>query len=176
MAFSSTLPHYVAAQGKAVPFDYFTTLLANDNALQSDPTTMAWYAVGSFTPVIGGAGGTSGQTYASQVGAYIKIGRLVLVTFRAALTATGTITGAVQIQGLPFASDNVTNLNSNTTVRFDSLATNWIHVHARLTPNTTAAALEGATAAGVSNDTALAATDIGNTTILEGTLIYRTAT
>jgi hypothetical protein len=35
------------------------------------------YEEGSWTPVIGGDGGTSGQTYEAQVGKYQKVGKKV---------------------------------------------------------------------------------------------------
>lgn len=60
------------------------------------------YEESTWTPVIGGVSGTSGQTYTSQVGLYTKIGRLVIATFDVTLSVEGTITGNVQIQGLPF--------------------------------------------------------------------------
>src|SRR5687767_14546097 len=43
----------------------------------TDPNTLDDYQEGSWTPVIGGAGGTSGQTYALHLGRYIKIGKRV---------------------------------------------------------------------------------------------------
>lgn len=117
--------------------------------------------LGSWTPVIGGSGGTSGQTYATQVGRYIKIGQLVHVQAYVTLTAKGTITGSVQIQGLPFTSLNVANAFSTGHVEWFSLATNWNYISAEVQVNSTAATLLGVTAAaaGVS---ALATGDIGN--------------
>ncbi len=60
--------------------------------------------VGTWTPTFGGSGGQSGQTYDIQSGTYVKVGRLVYATFDIRLTALGTITGGLQIKGLPFAS------------------------------------------------------------------------
>lgn len=131
------------------------------------------YEEGSWTPVIGGAGGTSGQTYVTQVGRYVKIGLLVTAQFRAALSAKGTITGAVQIQGLPFTAENVSGLVSIAALRYNTLATNWADVNARVLANTTTADVEAASGAVVSNTSGLATADIANGTILEGTIIYR---
>lgn len=139
----------------------------------ADANTLDDYEEGTWTPVLGGAGGTSGQTYVGQIGRYVKIGRLVLAQFRIELSAKGTITGNVQIQGLPFASDSATSLPSVSLLRFDTLAVAKISVHARITAGVSVAALEGFGAAAVSNDSALTTTDIANGTILEGTLIYR---
>lgn len=137
--------------------------------------TLDDYEEGSWTPVIGGSGGTSGQSYTSQVGRYVKIGKLVICQFLVVLSAKGTITTNVQIQGLPFTSESVSGLTSVAALRFSSLATNWIHVIARVTSNGTTADVMGNGAAGQSNSTALVTADIQNVTELEGTLIYRAA-
>ena len=131
------------------------------------------YEEGSWTPVIGGSGGTSGQTYATQVGRYVKIGKLVICQFTVTLTAKGTITSTVQIQGLPFTSESVSSLTGATFLMFSSLATNWISVSARVTPNGTIADVQGNQAAAANNFTSLVTADIGNTTQFEGVLIYR---
>ena len=60
------------------------------------------YEEGTFTPVLGGGGGTSNQSYGLQGGNYVKIGNRVFIDANASLSAKGTITGGLQIQGLPF--------------------------------------------------------------------------
>lgn len=59
---------------------------------------------GTWTPTIGGSTSQSGQTYANQIGVYLKIGPLVCLQADLSLSAVGTITGTVQIKGLPFAA------------------------------------------------------------------------
>lgn len=137
--------------------------------------TLDDYEEGSWTPVIGGSGGTSGQTYAAngQVGRYVKIGKLVTAQFYAALSTEGTITDNVQIQGLPFTADNETNLFSVGAVIWTGLATNWVSVVTVVLANTTTAAVRGTTAAATSNNNDLTAADIGNSTALIGTVTYR---
>lgn len=78
----------------------------------SDANCLDDYEEGTWTPVIGGAGGTSGQTYSVQLGRYVKIGKLVIIQCYATLTAKGTITGNLELQGLPFAAENIANLMS----------------------------------------------------------------
>jgi hypothetical protein len=68
----------------------------------SDPNVLDDYEEGTWTPILGGSGGQSGQTYAIQGGQYVKVGRLVTVSFDTLLTAKGTITGQIGIYGLPF--------------------------------------------------------------------------
>jgi len=54
--------------------------------------TLDDYEEGTWTPVFGGSGGTSGQTYTTQTGRYTKIGKLVTASFDCHLSAKGTIT------------------------------------------------------------------------------------
>jgi hypothetical protein len=125
-----------------------------------------------WSPVIGGASGTSGQTYSSQIGNYIKIGQLVMATFDMTLTAKGTITGVVQIQGLPFLVSSATGCVGTAPVVFSGLATSWVGVNAFAGAGATVAYLVGNTAAATSNFTNLAAADISNTTRLLGCVVY----
>lgn len=64
------------------------------------------YAVGTVTPTLGATTtAPTGVTYATQSGTYVRIGRLVLVTGRMALTSAGTGgAGIATIAGLPFAA------------------------------------------------------------------------
>lgn len=119
---------------------------ATQNA-SSNANTLDDYEEGTWTPVIGGSGGTSGQTYATQVGRYIKIGKLVLCWFNTVFSNKGTITTNVQIQGLPFTALNVTSLFGFAHVEWYSLATSIVFCSAQVQPNTTVATMTATTAA-----------------------------
>ena len=138
----------------------------------SNGNTLDDYEEGSWTPVIGGDGGQSGQTYSYQNGRYVKIGLLVIAFGRATLSVKGTITGNVQISGLPFTTENQGNI-SIAQVAFASLANNFVNVIARLEPNATAFRIWGNTAAAATNLTGLTSADITNTTDIGLTAIYR---
>lgn len=131
------------------------------------------YEEGTWTPVIGGSGGTSGQTYAAQSGYYVKIGKLVIVHFNALLSAKGTITTSVQIQGLPFTVENNTNGQSIGAMQWANLATTWVSIILQGSINSTNANVVGTTVAAVGNGTALTTADINNNTQFLGTLCYR---
>jgi hypothetical protein len=135
--------------------------------------TLDDYEEGSWTPVIGGSGGTSGQAYSIQVGSYVKIGKLVIAQFAAVLSTKGTITTSVQIQGLPFTSENTTNLFSVGAVRWGSLATTWASIIALISPNATVADIQGTTVAAAGNNVGLTTADLGNTSQFIGTIVYR---
>jgi hypothetical protein len=70
--------------------------------LDADSVDGAHYSAGTWTPAFGGSGGQSGQAYTGTAGQYVKIGQLVFLSGRIVLTALGTITGNVQITGLPY--------------------------------------------------------------------------
>ena len=68
----------------------------------SDVNTLDDYEEGTWNPVLGGSGGITGQTYGFRQGKYTKVGNVVTCVLLIQLTAKGTITGNLQLQGLPF--------------------------------------------------------------------------
>lgn len=141
----------------------------------ADANTLDDYEEGTWTPTIGGSGGQSGQTYTGQSGQYVKIGQLVVASFALTLSAKGTITTSVQIQGLPFAAQTVTS-QFVAQAMYDSLATNWVEVTYKITSGGTVADVWGQAAAGVSNlATKLAQADLNDNARFEGVFVYRAA-
>lgn len=133
------------------------------------------YEEGSWTPIIGGTDATSGQTYTAQEGRYIKVGTTIYVWGHATLAVKGTLTGAVRINGLPFASVSTPNLYGGAAVSFfNGLATNWISLGGVINPATSSITLYGRQSAGTGS-TALATADIGNTSSLTFNAIYNTS-
>jgi hypothetical protein len=72
--------------------------------------TLDDYEEGTFTPVLGGSGGQSGQSYNTQVGHYTKVGNQVTCLINVELTTRGTITGSLVIKDLPFTSVNTSGV------------------------------------------------------------------
>jgi hypothetical protein len=129
----------------------------------SDVNTLDDYEEGTWTPVIGGSGGTSGQTYTTQAGHYIKIGRQVHAHCYVALSAKGTITGDVQIQGLPFSNGGT---YASVQIDWQNLAVAKILVPGYVAAANTVISLFGTTAAATSSafSNTLTTTDIANNT------------
>ena len=69
----------------------------------SDANTLDDYEEGTWTPGVTFGGGTTGITYSTQTGQYVKIGRFVYASFNIALSNKGSSTGSVQVTGLPFS-------------------------------------------------------------------------
>jgi hypothetical protein len=139
----------------------------------SDANTMDDYEEGTWTPVIGGAGGTSGQTYDQQYGYYIKLGQLVLCLFNVGLSVKGTITSQVRIKGIPFTISSLTNVDCPYAASFQNLATNWVEIVFRAAAGEVVFRVTGNTAAAATNGTNLVTADIADNTIFRGAVMFR---
>lgn len=149
----------------AVVFPATQVASANANTLDD-------YEEGTWTPTIGGSGGQSGQTYTAQVGRYEKIGKKVWCSFYIKLSALGTITTNVQIQGLPFTVENTTNQFAPVQIGYwANMTSSFVLIAGYADPNTTAGTLYGATAA-ATGLTALAQANLSATTELIGCITF----
>jgi hypothetical protein len=61
---------------------------------------MSVYEAGTWTPALNFNGGTTGITYSTQTGTYLRIGNLIQYNIAIVLTSKGTDTGLAQITGL----------------------------------------------------------------------------
>ena len=160
----------MATSGKGIDF----SATANSSGTMTSEL-LADYEEGTWVPVLGGDGGTSGQTYSLQVGRYTKVGRQVICSFEATLTAVGTVTGNAIISGLPFSSVS-TSLNTDggtTTIGFaNNLATNQIFITGYLNGAGAYSFITGIAAAGTAISNITATNIFGNTTRLSGTITY----
>ena len=154
--------------GKGIFFDGQTT---SANQLSD-------YEEGTWTPIIGGSGGQSGQSYSTQTGIYTKIGDLVCCEFYVTLSAKGTISGSYAVIGsLPFNTSS-TFAGGGTIGFWDNLASNVRSVGAYLPSSASYSYLtfetSGATA-GSTSAQLMTSTQIGNSTRFNGTITYRVA-
>lgn len=141
----------------------------------ADVNTLDDYEEGTWTPVIGGSGGTSGQTYAAQTAKYVKVGKFVFVAGYVALSNKGTITGNVEIQGLPFTADGATYIGTIHFGYWASLATNSNYMAGRINNGATSFLLLRNTAASTDMGTVMATADIGNGTAFMFSASYQAA-
>lgn len=140
----------------------------------SNANTLDDYEEGTFTPALGGSGGQSGQVYTTQIGRYVKIGKSVFGGAFINPSTVGTITGTVRITGLPFAAVDVAGYDPPYPVRFSGLATNWVDMVGTIARNTMICAIQGASAAGVANNTGLVQGDLANGCSLFVSFFYET--
>lgn len=144
---------------------------ASQNA-STNANTLDDYEEGTWTPVIGGSGGTSGQAYSSQVGTYLKVGKTITAWFDVTLSTKGTITTAVQIQGLPVAASSMRAAGCISF--FANLGANWIWLGVVSDASAATATVTGSQAAAAASIT-LTTTDITDTTRFIGCLTYQAA-
>jgi hypothetical protein len=121
-------------------------------AASTDANTLDDYEEGTWTPVLGGSGGTSGQTYSVQQGEYLKIGKWVFVEGRLVLTVLGTITTNAQIQGLPFTSKSGAFNGALSFAKFEGLTATACWMAAQVDSGATAGTIFHRTA-GAANGT-----------------------
>ena len=171
---------FTAANTWTATGNNFDEMLAVDKGLQFPATQVADAGAnvlddcekGNWSPVLGGDGGTSGQTYGVQVGRYAKLGQLVCASGAMELTAKGTITGNVEFQGLPFTSLTDANAFAVGTIGRHGLATAFVDLVCTLSANSTAVSIRAKTAAATA-PSLLSTTDIGDTSFVYFTIMYR---
>lgn len=135
--------------------------------------TLDDYEEGNWTPVVGGGGGTSGQTYATQIGRYVKVGLMVNCDFYIKFSNKGTITGGVELQGLPFVIENTSGYFPVISMGYwNALNTAMVWLSGTGVFDGVNGTLYGATAA-ATGLTQLVTGDLTNTTELAGHISYR---
>jgi hypothetical protein len=80
-------------------------IFANTGVLDNTTTKTGMTA---WTPVLNFGGGTTGITYSSQVGSYVRLGNVVFFNMEIILTNKGSSTGLAAITGLPITSHQAT--------------------------------------------------------------------
>lgn len=101
-----------AQAASAVSHQFVTGMSAQGVFSQAQPATsdLSDYAEGTWTPVLNFGGATTGITYGTQIGRYVRIGNRVSVYLRIVLTSKGSATGAATITGLPFAASSTAGM------------------------------------------------------------------
>jgi hypothetical protein len=136
-----------------------------------DPTFQAAvpsYIEGVFTPTIIADGSASGQVYAVQQGAYVKVGKLVTASFQLVLSNKGTLTGNVFIGSLPFTA----SMYATCAINWTNTATAFANIIGITISGTVQISLRGNTAASTTNNGDLQGTDILNNTTFYGSVSY----
>lgn len=139
----------------------------------SNINTLDDYEEGTFTPVLEGSGGTSGQTYTTQLGWYVKIGQQVNATFYVHLSAKGTITGDVIISGLPFVASGLTGYFGGAAISYWGNFNTALVALVGLIPISASYVLLRGAAAATASVTTLATASITDTTQVVGFVSYR---
>lgn len=140
----------------------------------SDVNTLDDYEEGTWTPLIGGTTGQSGQAYSVQSGTYVKVGSKVTASCTVTLSTLGTVTGNVAIKGLPFQVGPNTGDRGISPVYWAATTTSFIHLVAITDVNQTYATVYCNIAAATSM-TSIVQADLSNTTSFIATFTYKVA-
>lgn len=123
---------------------------------------------GTWTPTLTFGGSSTGITYSTQSGGYLKVGRFVLCSARISLSSKGSATGNAVITGLPFTL-NAGYFGATQVVYYVNMTAGWGPFAGFSDPATT-----GITLTNLSTGTIGIANDVGftNTSDLIFSTIY----
>jgi hypothetical protein len=160
-------------QDKAVILPQGRLKFASTQNPSTDAYTLDDYREVNWTPAFGGTGGYSGQTYLFQTGKAVKIGRQVTAMFALVLTNKGTITGNLQLLGLPFVTDpEFSDCAIATCLRWANFAVAWSHLTIQMDGNAQSTNIRGNNGPSVNSLSSVTASDLTNNSELRGVLTY----
>ena len=134
----------------------------------ADANTLDDYEEGTWTPTVGGT-----STYqAGRYGIYTKVGNIVTCQFQIPINLIGT-GSLTQMSGFPFASANISSVQTGCVSYYESLAINTIFVSFYISNNSTVASFATKSASGATADNAPSL--FGNSTVIYGAITYRVA-
>lgn len=113
----------------------------------SDANTLDDYEEGTWTPVLGGDGGNTGQSYTMQQGYYVKIGNRVYFTFAVQLSNAGSCSLEAVLKGLPFTIGSARGVGAAYVSDFASLGLSVVDLDLRTNEGSTQLYFRHATAA-----------------------------
>ena len=85
----------------------------------SDANTLDDYEEGTWTPAVSFGNGTTGITFTTQSGGYIKVGAQVTVWAQVNMSSKGSSTGSARITNLPFTNVNASGRSEGASVVFN---------------------------------------------------------
>jgi len=136
-------------------------------------STLSEYLEGTFTPGISFGGNSTGMTFSSRVGRYIKIGKMVYVSVDIRLSAKGSSTGSAKIIGLPITSVS-TAAGGVVSLIWYQMNANYVYISGAIDTSSTTISLVGLTGAGASYSS-LTETAFANNSIIQATIMYEAA-
>lgn len=136
----------------------------------ADHNTLDDYEEGTWTPALTFGGGSTGLTYNSRAGSYVKIGQMVVLQFSITLSAKGSSTGGAAVGGVPFAADST--VGAVGAINWASMTSSYVNMQGSLAASSITVA--GITAANATMGQAQE-TGFSNNSIITGTITYRAA-
>ena len=141
----------------------------------TDPNTLDDYEEGSWTPVLGGDGGETGQAYSEQTGRYQKIGNRVYFTFKVTLSTEGSPSFEAVLKGLPFTTSADVGAGAGFVSDYENLGISVVALSLRLKASSNEFYFRHTTAAATGMTYPLSFNLYTNTTSITGGGWYITA-
>ena len=154
--------------------------VSNGDGVSGNPTINVGATVSTWTPTLTfSTPGNLSVTYSVRYGGYIKIDKLVIVNFNiqtSAFTHT-TASGTLQITGLPFTSQNVTNdIGVGGAMEFRGITkAGFSQFSSLVTSNDTKIIFVASNTGTTPSSVVVADVPTGGTVVLVGTLCYVSA-
>ena len=152
----------IGTAGKGIDFSAASHAAGMTSELLDD------YEEGTWTPVLGGDGGESGQAYAAQQGYYRKVGDIVFFTFYVQLSNAGSPGLEAVLKGLPFSIAGQRGAGSAFVSDFANLGINVVDLTLRTAENSTQCYFRHLTAAAASMTYPISWQMYTNTTYVHG--------
>jgi hypothetical protein len=145
----------------------------------SNLNTLDDYEEGTWTPTIGGnnegTGGGAGNVYSTQVGTYVKVGKVVTCNCNVNLsTASGNSGVVIFINNFPFPANATTGSLPYVSVSWQGLSSSYVNVMGYFNANESRLHLVGITAAATTIQTFISPAQLTNTSGFIVTFTYIT--
>lgn len=144
----------------------------NDASAGTDKKT-ALYESGAWTPDLSFGGATTGITYSSRSGFYLRIGPLVLVQAVLILSSKGSATGNATISNLPATSSG--SVYAWLTLAWQNMTSSFVNMLGFVSTGSTQVSIRGITSAAATNVTNVTDASFANNSILYVHGAYRAA-
>jgi hypothetical protein len=145
--------------------------VAFPNVNSTEATRLDWYEEGTATLGMTIGGSATGITFSANTATYTRVGNVVTARCRIVLTSKGTNTGAVVITGIPFGSVGDNLANAISTGFYSGFAAGiTAPPHGFVSVQTVVLYKSGA-----GTSTAMADTDLTNSSRIEFSVTYRVA-
>jgi len=139
----------------------------------SDANTLDDYEEGTWSPTLKGDNAATGQTYSNQYGYYVKVGKLVYVTYDVTLSAKGSVSGNITVSSLPFTCGGYNAGNAGGPVTYwQNMTTNWYSIACHVGQGNNYAVSYGTSLSTTTATTATTTTDLASNTRWMGMLVY----
>ena len=133
----------------------------------------ALYESGTWTPDLTFGGASTGITYSSRSGFYLRIGPLVFVQAVIILSSKGSATGNATVSNLPATSSG--SATAWLTLAWQNMTSSYVNMVGYVATSTTQVSIRGITAAATTNLTNVTDAGFANNTILYIHGAYRAA-